>query len=309
MKQVFIGKDKMPASQVVVGAMRLAGFNASQMADFIHFALDNGVNYFDHADIYGGGRSEEVFGEALAADPSIKREDLFIQSKCAIRKGEVSYYDFSKEHIVNSVDGILKRLGVEYLDALLLHRPDALMEPEEVAAAFDELEKAGKVRRFGVSNHNPGQIALLKKCVKQELAINQLQFSICVSNMIARGMEANMDTPGSVDHDGGILDYCRLNDITIQAWSPFQMSNWRGTFLGNGEYKELNEVLDKLAAKYGVTPSAIAAAWIARHPAGIQIIAGTSKKEHLKDIIDGANITLTRPEWYEIYLSAGHILP
>lgn len=306
MKQILLGNTKKEVPAVAVGCMRLDRFTPQEMNHFIHTALECGIDYFDHADIYGGGQSEIRFKEGLALDSSIKREDLFIQSKCGIRKG---FFDFSAEYILNSVDGILDRLGMEYLDVLLLHRPDALMEPEEVAEAFDKLESSGKVRAFGVSNHRPMQMELLKKCVKQDLIINQMQFSIPVSNMIAAGLEVNMDTPGSFDHDGSVLEYCRLKDITIQTWSPFQMANWRGPFLGNEEYAELNHEIDVLAEKYSVTPTAIATAWILRHPANMQVISGTSSESRLKEIASGADIRLTREEWYKLYLAAGHILP
>ena len=250
--------------------------------------------------------SETVFGEAFAGDPSLKREVIYLQSKCGIRQG---CYDLSKEHILKSVDGILKRLQTDYLDLLLLHRPDALVEPEEVAAAFDVLFESGKVRHFGVSNHKPMQIALLQKYVCQPLVVNQVQFSIPVSNLVANGMEVNMETPGSIDHDGSLLDYCRLHDITLQAWSPFQMPAWKGCFLGSDEYPELNQKLHVLAEKYNVSDTTIAAAWILRHPANMQIITGTASESRLKEIIAACEITLTREEWYELYLAAGHPLP
>lgn len=306
MKQVALGVSGVSASAVVLGCMRFANFDAKTMNHYIHTALDLGVNYFDHADIYGGGKSEAVFGEALKGDASLRREDLFIQSKCCIRKG---LYDQSKEHILSSVDGILQRLGVDYLDALLLHRPDALVEPEEVAEAFDILEKSGKVRHFGVSNHKPMQIELLKKCVKQPIVANQLQFALPVSNMVANGMEVNMETDGAFDRDGSVLDYCRVKDITIQAWSPFQRPAWQGPFIGSDAYPELNKVLDELAEQYGVTPTTIAAAWILRHPAHMQLIAGTTSEQRLTEIAKACEIELTRPEWYRLYLSAGHPLP
>lgn len=268
--------------------------------------MEQGAYFFDHADIYGGGMSETVFGEAFAGDPSLKREDIYLQSKCGIRQG---CYDLSKEHILKSVDGILKRLQTDYLDLLLLHRPDALVEPEEVAAAFDVLFESGKVRHFGVSNHKPMQIALLQKYVCQPLVVNQVQFSIPVSNLVANGMEVNMETPGSIDHDGSLLDYCRLHDITLQAWSPFQMPAWKGCFLGSDEYPELNQKLHVLAEKYNVSDTTIAAAWILRHPANMQIITGTASESRLKEIIAACEITLTREEWYELYLAAGHPLP
>lgn len=268
--------------------------------------MDMGLNYFDHADIYGGGECEEIFGTVLEEDSSLRREDMIIQSKCGICNG---YYDHSKEHILDSVDGILRRLKTEYLDVLLLHRPDALTEPEEIAEAFDLLSASGKVRAFGVSNYRPMQIELLKKCVDQEIIIDQLQFSIPVSNMVAGGLEVNMETPGALDRDGSVLDYCRLNNIMIQAWSPFQMPAWKGPFIGSDEYKELNNALEELAGQYNTTAVVIASAWILRHPAGIQIVTGTTSESRLSEIAAGSKIRLTREEWYKLYLAAGHILP
>jgi predicted oxidoreductase len=235
-----------------------------------------------------------------------KREELFLQSKCGIRQG---FFDFSKEHIIASVDGILKRLQTEYLDALLLHRPDALVEPEEVAEAFDELSAKGKVRHFGVSNHKPMQIELLKRYVNQPLIINQLQFSIPVSNMVANGLEVNMTSDGAADYDGSILDYSRLHDMTIQAWSPFQMPNWQGCFIDNEKYAKLNEEMQVLAEQYGVSKTTIATAWILRHPAGMQVVTGTASEKRLAEIIEAEKVNLTRQEWYRLYLAAGHILP
>lgn len=306
MKEIVLGTTgkKMPA--IVVGCMRLADKNVSEMQSFLHTALEQGAYFFDHADIYGGGQSEAIFGEALAQDSAIKREELFLQSKCGIRQG---YFDFSKEHIVASVDGILKRLQTEYLDALLLHRPDALVEPEEVAEAFEELYNKGKVRYFGVSNHNPMQIELLKRYIKQPLIINQLQFSIPVSNMVASGLEVNMTSEGAFDRDGSVLDYSRLHDMTIQAWSPFQMPNWQGCFIDSEKYPKLNEVLQELAEQYGVSKTTIATAWILRHPAGMQVVTGTASEKRLAEIIEACEIHLTRQEWYGLYLAAGHILP
>lgn len=304
MKQITIGTQKAPA--IITGCMRLADFDRQRMNHFIHTSMELGVNFFDHADIYGGGKSEEIFGKALKGDSSLRREDMIIQSKCGIRNGR---YDLSRDYILDSVDKILKRLEMDYLNILLLHRPDALVEPEEVAEAFDLLEKGGKVRSFGVSNHKPMQIELLKKYVKQPLVINQLQFSIPVSNMVANGMEVNMETPGSADRDGSVLDYCRLNDMTVQAWSPFQMPDWKGCFLGASEYPELNQKINELARKYQVSGTTIATAWILRHPAGMQVIAGTTSEERLREIVQACSINLTREEWYELYLAAGHPLP
>ena len=306
MKQIMLGNTGMNAPAVVVGCMRLAQKSCGEMQRFIHTAVDMGAHYFDHADIYGGGQSEKIFGEAMAKDPSIKRETLFLQSKCGIRKG---FFDFSREYILSSVDGILQRLQTEYLDVLLLHRPDALMEPEEVAAAFEQLHKSGKVRHFGVSNHNPMQMELLKKYVAQPLIINQLQFSIPVSNMVAAGLEVNMTTAGSFNRDGSVLDYSRLNDITIQAWSPFQMENWQGCFIDSDQFPELNREMQLLAEQFGVSKTTIATAWILRHPAGMQVVSGTASEQRLKEIVDAEKVLLTREEWYRLYLAAGHILP
>jgi len=310
MKQIKLGNTNELVPSVVVGCMRLSNFSRQEMNTFLHEALEQGANFFDHADIYGAGKSEEIFGQALADDGSIKRENLIIQSKCGIcSRAEVPHYNLSKDYILKSVDGILSRLQTEYLDILLLHRPDALTDPEEVAAAFDILVSKGKVRRFGVSNHKPMQIELLKKYVKQDLIINQLQFSIPVSNMIANGMEVNMTSDGAIDRDGSVLDYSRINDMTIQAWSPFQMPEWRGCFIGNDDYPELNKALEELAEKYNVSKTTISTAWIIRHPAHMQVISGTSSSARLKEIIAGSDIALNHEEWYKLYLAAGHPLP
>jgi len=306
MKEISFGTTGQNMPAIVVGCMRLAGKSCSEMQRFLHTALDQGAYFFDHADIYGGGQSEAIFGEATVQDKSIKREELFLQSKCGIRQG---YFDFSKEHIISSVDGILKRLQTEYLDVLLLHRPDALVEPEEVAEAFEALHTKGKVRYFGVSNHKPMQIELLKKYVKQPLVANQLQFSIPVSEMVASGLEVNMTTDGATDRDGSVLDYCRLHDITIQAWSPFQMPNWQGCFIDSEKYPKLNEELQTLAEQYGVSKTTIATAWILRHPASMQVVTGTASESRLLEIMKAEKVQLSRQEWYRLYLAAGHILP
>ena len=306
MKDILLGSNGLSAPAIIVGCMRLGELDTKALSRFIHTALENGARFFDHADIYGGGTCEEHFGAVLRNEPSIRREDLILQSKCGIRPG---FYDSSKQHILHSVDESLKRLQTDYLDVFLIHRPDALAEPEEVAAAFDELEQKGKVRHFGVSNHKPPQIELLKRFVRQPLIINQLQFSIPVSNMVTNGMEVNMDTPGAIDRDGSVLDYSRLNDMTIQAWSPFQTPNWGGCFLGDSRYEKLNQELDMLAAQYGISSTTVAAAWILRHPARMQLITGTTKEARLKEIIQACDLRLSREEWYRLYLAAGHTLP
>ena len=208
MKKVMLGNTKIEVPSIVVGCMRFANMSDEELNSFAHLAIDMGANYFDHADIYGKGKCEENFGRAVLSDKSIKREDLIIQTKCAINnKAEVAHYNFTKDYILKCVDDSLSRLKTDYLDVLLLHRPDALCDPIEVAEAFSKLKQSGKVKHFGVSNHKPMQIELLKTAVKEDLIINQLQFSIPVSNMIAQGMEVNMTSRGSFDHDGSVLEW------------------------------------------------------------------------------------------------------
>lgn len=306
MKTVNWGACGQQVPAIAVGCMRMNSVPVEQAARLLDTAMEKGVNFFDHADIYGGGECEKIFAKALQM-AGIKREDIFLQSKCGIVPGRM--YDFSKKHIIESVEGSLKRLGTDYLDALLLHRPDALCEPEEVAAAFDELERSGKVRCFGVSNHTPMQIELLKKSVRQPITANQLQFGAAHASMIRSGMEMNMMTDGAVSRDGGVLDYCRVHDITIQVWSPFQYGMFEGVFLNSEKYRELNAKIDEIAAKYGVTAATIAVAWILRHPAGMQVLSGTMTLSRFEEICRAAEIRLTREEWYEIYLAAGNMLP
>lgn len=305
MKTIMLNNTNLSIPEIGMGCMRIVELeNADAVKSWVDTALENGINFFDHADIYGKGRCEELFGKILT--PSL-REKIILQSKCSIRPGIA--FDFSKEHILNSVDGILKRLNTEYLDILLLHRPDALMEPEEVADAFRILKENGKVRHFGVSNQTPMQMELLSKYCDEPLLINQLQLSIAHCPMINSGINANMYNDSGINRDGGILEYCRLKDITIQAWSPFQYGMFEGVFLGNEKFAELNRLIDNLAEKYNVTNSAIAVAWILRHPAGIQTIVGTTNKDRIAQISKASEIRLTREEWYALYMAAGNKLP
>lgn len=306
MREIKLGKSNLMVPVIAAGCMRMDSLDERAAASFIDKALSLGVNFFEHANIYGGGLCETLFAKAVGMKPSV-REKFILQSKCGIVPGKM--YDFSKEHILSSVDDILKRLNTEYLDVLVLHRPDALVEPEEVAQAFNILKTSGKVNHFGVSNHKPSQIELLQKYIDEPLVTNQLQFSITNSSMIESGMEVNMTTPGAVDRDGSVLDYCRLHDITIQTWSPFQYGFFEGVFLGNDKFPELNKVIDEIAEKYAVTNTTIAAAWILRHPAKMQLIAGTMNEKRLEEICAAADITLSREEWYRIYLAGGHLLP
>ena len=295
----------LEASRITLGCMRISEMSVKETSAHINNCLELGINFFDHADIYGGGKCEELFGEVLKSDKSL-RSKMIIQSKCGIRSG---FFDFSKQHILNQVDVILKRLQTDYLDALLLHRPDTLMEPEEVAEAFELLHKSGKVKYFGVSNQNPMQIQLLQKYVSQKLVFNQLQFSVTNTTMIDNGVNVNMGNNAAVNRDGSVLEYCRLNDITIQAWSPFQHGFFAGAFLDNPEFETLNKTIDAMAKKYDVTNSAIAVAWILRHPANMQVIIGSTNQDRIKGICKAAQVVLSREEWYEIYRAAGNILP
>ena len=305
MNKINMDNGSIEVSEISLGCMRIAQLPNTDVERLIKTALDEGIDFFEHADIYGNGRAEEVFANALGMNSTI-REKVFIQTKCGIRDG---YYDFSKDHILNSVDGSLKRLKTDYVDVLLLHRPDTLMEPEEVAEAFDNLQNNGKVKYFGVSNFNSMQTELLSKYLKQKIIINQLQLSITNTGMIDSGINVNTKFEGSIDHDGSILEYCRLKNITIQAWSPFQYGFFDGVFLNNEKFPELNKKIDELAEIKSVPNSAIAIAWILRHPAKIQPIVGTTNYKRLKDICKASQITLTRQEWYDIYKSAGNKLP
>ena len=305
MKMLRIPNSDLTVSAIALGCMRINSLNAADAASLVSTALEQGINFFDNADIYGGGDSERVFSAALKSSGA-KREDVIIQSKCGICKG---YFDFSKEHILQSVDGILQRLSTDYLDVLLLHRPDALMEPEEVAQAFDTLHRSGKVRYFGVSNQNPMQIELLQKYTNHKLLFNQLQLSPTNCGMIDAGLNVNMQNEAGINRDGSVLDYCRLHDITIQPWSPFQFGFFEGVFLDNDRFPQLKKTIEELCQIYQVPNTAMVIAWLLRHPAHMQPIVGTTNASRLADICKASEISLTRPQWYEIYRSAGKVLP
>lgn len=309
MKTFKVPHTDLTVSSVILGLMRIGKMADAEIRSLFDAAVESGINMIDHADVYGGTvhHCEARFGEAVrlsAAD----RSRLLIQTKAGIRQG---YFDFSAEHILEAVDGSLAALRTEYIDVLLLHRPDALVEPDDVARAFDKLHSAGKVRHFGVSNQTPGQIELLKSAVKQPLLFNQVQLSITHANLVAQGVAANMaGLDQSISRDVGLLDYSRLEGMTLQAWSPFQKGFFDGVFLGDrAAYPELNDVLDELASKYGVTPTGIAVAWITRHPANIQVVLGTTKPSRVKDSAAGSDVTLTREEWYRLFRAAGHQVP
>lgn len=306
MKYIQIQGTDLRVSNIIMGCMRINSLDKQEAAALINTALDQGINLFDHADIYGGGECESLFADAVGMCPSV-REKMVLQSKCSIRSG---YFDFSKAHILEATDGILKRLRTDYLDILLLHRPDPLMEPEEVAEAFDALHTAGKVRYFGVSNQNPMQIELLQRYTGHKLIVNQLQMSVVHTPALDSGLAFNMAIDQSVERTGSIYEYSRLKGMTLQAWSPFQKGYFEGPFfLDREKYGKLNAVIDRLAEKYHVTNTAIAVAWLTRLPADVQVILGTTKPQRLTECCQGSELRLTRPEWYELYSAAGNMLP
>ncbi|CAM1667451.1 Oxidoreductase YdhF [Streptococcus mitis] len=308
MRYITLGQDDKELSEIVLGMMRIKDKSVKEVEELVETALSVGINAFDLADIYGLGRCEELFGLVLKNRPDL-REEMWIQSKCGIRIEEFTYFDFSKDYIIKSVDGILQRLKIDHLDSLLLHRPDALMESDQVAEAFDLLYKQGKVRNFGVSNQNPMMMELLKKDVKQPLAVNQLQLSAAFTPGFESGFHVNMEDSQAAMRDSSIFEYCQLHDVVIQAWSVLQFGYFKGNFVGNETFQALNQVLDRLAIKYGVTSSTIAISWILRYPAKMQAVVGTTNPKHLREVSQAANFSLTRKEWYEIYLAAGNNLP
>jgi len=309
MKTFNVPHSDLTVSSVVLGLMRIGKMDDTAIRSLFDAAVESGINMIDHADVYGGTahHCEARFGDAVKLS-AMDRSRLLIQTKAGIRQG---YFDFSAEHILEAVHGSLAALRTEYIDILLLHRPDTLVEPEEVARAFETLHSAGKVRHFGVSNQTPGQIELLKSAVTQPLLFNQVQLSITHANLVAQGVAANMaGLDQSISRDVGLLDYSRLKGMTLQAWSPFQKGFFDGVFIGDrAAYPELNDVLDALALKYGVTPTGIAVAWITRHPANIQVVLGTTKPSRVKDSAAGSDVTLTREEWYRLFRAAGHQVP
>ena len=303
---VVNGPHSVPA--IIQGCMRMPALDTKAAADLIRCAYELGINFFDHAKIYGAGEAERRFGDAFPMT-GLRREDVIIQSKCGICPDR-KVFDWSYEEIVTSVDESLERLKTDYLDVLLLHRPDLLYDPEEVAEAFDALESAGKVRHFGMSNVPPMMFEVLKKYVKQPLVFDQVQFSMEQSQLLDQTLFMNNKTTDmSLMRDGGLLDYCRLHDITIQCWSPLQLGMFGGNFVDNPAYPELNKAIAEVGEKYGLSRSAAAIAFILRHPADMQVIAGTMNKDHLADLAAAADVELSRDDWYKLYLASGKFLP
>ena len=308
MKYYIMKNTDLEVSALALGTMRIPDKGIDAAEKLIHTALDLGINFIDEADIYGGGTSEEMLGYIFDRNPGL-RDKVILQSKAGIVFRNGHRYDMSKSYIVPAVEDSLRRLRTDHLDILLLHRPDALMDPAEVAEAFDELHKAGKVRYFGVSNQNASQMRLLEKYLHMPIVADQLQFSLLHSGLVDQGIFVNMIDSEATDRDGGTLNYCMLEDIRIQSWSPLQASGWTGTFIDNPKYAKTNEILADLADKYGVSKTAVALAWILRHPAGMQPILGTTSVEHLTESCDATNFTLTNQEWYDLYLAERRPLP
>jgi predicted oxidoreductase len=305
MRYLDWGEDGRKVSVIGIGCMRMDDLPAAQVDAVIDAALECGIDFFDHADIYGDGECEKKFGKALKRKPTL-RDRIFIQSKCSIRDG---LYDFSAPYIISSVEGILSRLGTDHIDSLLLHRPDALMEPEEVQMAFSRLYGEGKVLSFGVSNFNRFQLELLQSGLSFPIMADQMQFSLAHTPMIDEGINVNTMFDGAVMRTAGTLEYCRMHRIAVQTWSPLQKGFFGGVFLGDPEYAELNGVLERLASQYGVSADTIAYAWLLRYPARMQVITGTMNPDRIASAARAADIGLTREEWYELYRAAGNELP
>ena len=309
MRYIEFGKNKALVSEVVLGSMRIPQMSVAEVGELLQTCLDEGINMVDTADIYGGGHSEELIGDAIAANPGM-REQIFLQTKCSIRFAEHgSYFDFSKDYIVSAVEASLKRLKTDHVECLLLHRPDVLMDPNEVAEAFEELHESGKVIEFGVSNQNPLQMKRIAKASPFKLAANQVQLSVAFAPAFEAMLNVNMENDAATMRDGGIFEYCERKGMAIQAWSVFQHGYFAGTFLGAPEYEELNAVLNRLADKYGVTPGAVALAWILRYPAKMQTVIGTTKASRIRESARACDFELTKSEWYELYKAAGRQLP
>ncbi|HET6450412.1 MAG TPA: aldo/keto reductase [Spirochaetia bacterium] len=320
MKTYHIATTPLEVTRIAYGCMGIGGGWAPgpltertrrEAIAAVRAALDAGINFFDHADIYGRGRCEEAFSGIWQERPGL-RGQVVLQTKCGIRfpddpsPGGVHRYDFSREHILQAVEGSLRRLKTDYVDILLLHRPDALAQPEEIAAAFDRLSADGKVRYFGVSNHSAAQIELLKRAVRQPLVVNQLELSLVHHQLITAGTVVNQDEPARAIHGDGTLEYCRLHGICVQAWSPVAHGALAKAAMGQGDerLRAAAAAVGSVAEKKGVSPEAVAIAWLLRHPAGIQPIIGTSRPERIREACAADEVLLTREEWYAL-LAAG----
>ncbi len=292
--------------RLILGCMRLNKLSQNEADRYLNHVIDKGITYFDHSDVYADGECERIFGRFLKNNPGV-RDKIIIQDKTCIISGKM--YDASYDHIMSAVDKQLKDLGTDHMDVLLLHRPDALLEPEEVNRAFNELKKSGKVLNFGVSNFYSGQIELLQRELDEKLKFNQIQFGPAKAELVTDSMMTNMIQKNGSNRYSETLDYCRLNEMRMQSWSPLQWGNIEGCFFSNPDYKELCAKLSEIGDKYGVDKAAIAVAFNLRHPANMQVILGTMNEKHFDQMIEALNIKLSRDEWYQIMLSAGYPLP
>jgi predicted oxidoreductase len=316
MQTFRLGNSDLNVSRIGYGCMLIGGsWDDAPLTDStrhtarqsVQTALDTGINFFDHADIYCNGKSETVFGE-LCKDAPHLRQQIYLQTKCGIRSGR---YDFSYEHIIHSVEGSLKRLQTDYIDVLLLHRPDPLVEPEEVARAFDELSQSGKVRWFGVSNHTAAQMELLRKVLNQSIVTNQVEFNLIHTQLLDEGIVFNQNNP-RLTRNEGVMEYCRLHNITLQVWSPLA----GGRLTGNPHpedgthFQNASELVSQLAKEKAVSREAILIAWILHHPARIQPLPGTTNPERILAASEADRVSLTREEWYRLFIAGrGESLP
>ena len=309
MKYIEFGQEKDKVSQVILGTMNVSSLSQNEADGFLKASLEEGINFWDTADCYADGGSEESLGKVFAANPGL-RDKVFLQSKCGIRNDkDLKWFDFSGEHILEAVDASLKRLQTDHLDCLLLHRPDVLMEPDEIADAFRLLHKTGKVRYFGVSNQNPVMMSRLQKATKYRLAANQMQISAAFTPMFDAMLHVNMQQEAGIMRDGGVLEYCADNDCAIQAWSPLRYGYFEGILIGDEKYARLNQILERIAAEQKVSSTAVALAWILKYPAKMQVVIGTTKTERMKEAAKATEVELTKKQWYEIYQGAGNELP
>ena len=315
-------------SRLAYGCAGLIAWNKDEVsagdiakaARVVNTAYDNGITFFDHADIYAFGKSEMVFGEVLKQSPGL-RDKLVIQSKCGQRlpdgwqRGDPIRADLSREHIVSSVEGSLKRLRTDRLDILLLHLPDALVEPQEVAQAFDELSSSGKVRYFGVSNHTAAHIQKLQKSVRQPIVANQIHLGLAHAFAFTDGMEFTLQMANGATADRGYMgiagtgtmDYCCVHDIQLQAWSPLRSALLNPAANSSPELTRTAQLLVDLAQQKQTTASVIALAWLLRHPAGIVPIMGAGNPDHIIENCAADGVKLSREEWYDLLAAAAPV--
>lgn len=320
-----LGVSDLKVTRIAYGCMPLGGeWNYEPLPDqtrkeaitSIHAALDAGINFFDHADIYCMGKSEEAFSGIWQEAPGL-RDKIYLQSKCGIRFGGDPHpgaphrFDFSYEHILASVEASLRRLQTDYLDVLLLHRPDPLVEPEEVARAFDDLHSAGKVRWFGVSNHTAAQLRLLRAYVRQPIVTNQVEFNLIHTHLLDEGIVFNQDN-SKLARDEGTIEYCRQHNITLQSWASMAwgLLSGRQPKEPSERVTKTAEIVAQIAKEKGVSREAIILAWILRHPARIQAVIGTTRPERIAACAEADGVTLDREEWYRLFLAGrGEPLP